>query len=111
MSHNKLKIRKGDNVIVTAGKDKGKKGVVTRVITASRKIVIEGVNVAKKHMKPSRVNPQGGIVSMEKPIDVSNVSLLDPKTDLPTRIGFKTLKDGKKVRFAKKSGEVIDNVN
>ncbi len=110
MSQNKMKIRKGDSVIVLTGKDKGKKGQVARVIPAERKLVIGGINVVKKHTKPSKLNPNGGIVSKEMPIAVSNVAILDPKTDQPTRVGFKILSDGNKVRFAKKSGEVIDNV-
>ena len=110
MSQNKVKIRKGDSVVVLTGKDKGKKGQVARVIPEERKLVVGGINVVKRHTKPSKVNPNGGIVAKEMPIAVSNVVILDPKTDQPTRIGFKVLADGKKVRFAKKSGEVIDNV-
>ena len=110
MSQNKIKIRKGDSVIVLTGKDKGKKGQVSKVIPSERKLLIGGINVVKRHTKPSRLNPNGGIVSKEMPISVSNVAMLDPKTDQPTRVGYKLLADGKKVRFAKKSGEVIDNV-
>jgi len=110
MSQNKLKIRKGDTVIVLTGKDKGKKGQVTKAIPTSRKVLVEGVNIVKKHSKPSKMNPNGGIISFEKPIDISNVALLDPKTDQPTRVGYKVLEDGSKVRVSRKSGEVIDNV-
>lgn len=106
----KLKVKKGDKVVVTAGKDKGKKGEVIKVIPTENKVVVAGVNVAKKHMKPTKFNPQGGIVDKEMPLDISNVAHLDPKTDMPTRVGFKFLADGTKVRFAKRSGEVIDNL-
>jgi large subunit ribosomal protein L24 len=110
MSLNKMKLRKGDSVVVLTGKDKGKKGQITKVIPTERKVLVGGINVVKKHTKPSKMNPNGGIVSMEKPIASSNVAILDPKTDQPTRVGYKVLADGKKVRFAKKSGEIIDNV-
>ncbi len=110
MKQNKMKVRKGDNVVILTGKDKGKKGQVTKVIPSERKVVVAGMNVVKKHSKPSRANPNGGIVSFEKPIHSSNVALLDPKTDQATRVGFKVLKDGKKVRVAKKSGEIIESV-
>lgn len=109
MSLVKMKIRKDDEVIVTTGKDKGKKGKVIRAFPITSKVLVSGINVAKKHMKPSRFNPNGGIVAKELPIAVSNVSLLDPKTGQATKVGFKVLADGKKVRFAKKSGEVIDS--
>jgi large subunit ribosomal protein L24 len=104
----KLSIKKGDKVILIAGKDKGKKGEVIQVFPALNKVRVSGLNIAKRHTKPSNAGA-GGIVEKEMPIHVSNVSHVDPKTSAPTKIGAKTLKDGKKVRFAKKSGEVIDN--
>jgi large subunit ribosomal protein L24 len=104
---NKLKIRKGDRVKVIAGRSKGKIGDVLRVIAADERVVVSGVNVIKRHTKPSRTE-QGGIIEREAAIHVSNVALLDPKTDKPTKIGFKFLEDGRKVRFARGSGETID---
>ena len=104
----KLKVRKGDNVIVITGKDKGKKGNVLRVHTKTSKVLVQGVNMAKRHMGAGR-GQTPGIVDKEMPIHISNVSLIDPKTDKPTRIGFRFLEDGRKVRYAKKSGEVIDS--
>jgi large subunit ribosomal protein L24 len=104
---NKLKIRKGDRVKVIAGRSKGKIGDVLRVIAADQRVVVSGVNVIKRHTKPSRTE-QGGIIEREAAIHVSNVALLDPKTDKPTKIGFKFLEDGRKVRFARGSGETID---
>jgi large subunit ribosomal protein L24 len=104
---NKLKIRKGDRVKVIAGRSKGKIGDVLRVIAADERVVVSGVNVIKRHTKPSR-SEQGGIIEREAAIHVSNVALLDPKTDKPTKIGFKFLEDGRKVRFARGSGETID---
>lgn len=104
----KLRIKKEDTVIVISGKDKGKKGRVLRTYPRENRVLVEGVNMVKKHAKPSQDNPQGGIVSQEAPIHASNVMLVDPKTGEPTRIGMKVLDNGKKVRVAKKSGEVID---
>lgn len=103
----KLHVKKGDKVQVISGKDRGKQGVITQVIPAKERVVVEGVNIVKRHSKPSQANPQGGIIEKEAPIHVSNVMLVDPKTNKPTRIGHKIV-DGKKVRVAKKSGEVID---
>lgn len=100
------KIKKGDNVIVIAGKDKGKQGEVIKVLVEKNKLVIAGVNVVKKHMKPSQTS-EGGIVEKELSIDASNVALLDPKENKPTRVGVK-VEDGKKIRYAKLSGENID---
>lgn len=100
------KIKKGDEVQIITGKDKGRKGKVLKVIEDGNRIIVEGVNVAKRHTKPSQ-NVAGGIVSQDMPLQVSNVMLVDPKTGNPTRVGFKKLDDGTKVRFAKKSGEVI----
>ena len=104
---NKLKIRKGDRVKVIAGRSKGKIGDVLRVSATDQRVVVSGVNVIKRHTKPSR-SEQGGIIEREAAIHVSNVALLDPKTDKPTKIGFKFLEDGRKVRFARGSGETID---
>lgn len=104
----KLHIKKEDTVIVISGKDKGKKGRVLRTYPRDNRVLVEGVNTVKKHARPSQQNPQGGIVSQEAPIHASNVMLVDPKSGEPTRIGFKVLDNGKKVRIARKSGEVID---
>ena len=102
------KIRKGDDVIVLAGKDKGKRGTVLRVFPDDR-VLVEGMNVVKKHMKP---NPQrgtsGGIVDKEMPLQVSNVALYNPERKRGDRVGFKYLEDGRKVRFFKSTGEVVD---
>jgi large subunit ribosomal protein L24 len=103
----KLKIRKGDKVVVLTGKDKGRQGEVIRVIPAENRAVVRGINVAKRHQKQTAAQ-EGGIVSKELPVHVSNLALRDPKDGKPTRVGFKTLVDGKKVRVAKRSGEVID---
>ena len=103
----KLKIKKGDRVIVTTGRDKGKSGQVVRVIPSENRAVVTGVNVAKRHQRQSATQ-EGGIISKEMPIHVSNIALADPKDGKPTRVGYKTLADGKKVRVAKRSGEVID---
>ncbi len=104
------KIKKGDNVFILSGKDKGKTGKVLKVIknlTFQDKAIVEGVNIVKKHTKQSATQ-KGGIESVEMPIYISNLSIVDPKTSKPSRIGFKILKDGKKVRFAKKSGETLN---
>ena len=103
----KLKIRKGDKVVVITGRDKGKQGEVIRTIPSENRAVVRGVNVAKRHTKQT-ASQEGGIVSKELPIHVSNLALRDPKDGKPTRVGYKTLADGKKVRVAKRSGEVID---
>ena len=100
------KIKKGDRVIVTTGRDKGKKGEVIKVLADTRALV-SGVNVVKRHTKQTQ-KAQGGIISKEAPIHLSNIAHVDPKDGSPTRIGWKELNDGRKVRFAKKSGEVID---
>ena len=104
------KIKKGDNVFILSGKDKGKTGKVLKVIknlTQQDKAIVEGVNIVKKHTKQSATQ-KGGIESVEMPIYMSNWSILDPKTSKPSRVGFKILKDGEKVRFAKKSGETLN---
>ncbi|MEN1140941.1 50S ribosomal protein L24 [Listeria monocytogenes] len=102
-----MHVKKGDKVKVITGKDKGKSGKVLTAFPKKDRVLIEGINMVKKHTKPSNVNPQGGILNVEAPIHVSNVMLLDPKTGEPTRVGYE-VKGDKKVRVAKKSGEVID---
>lgn len=104
----KLKIKKGDKVVVLAGRDKGKHGEVLKVMPAENRAIVNGVNVGRKHQKQTQ-NQSGGIVSKELPIHVSNLAIEDPKDGEPTRIGYKQLADGRKVRFAKRSGEVIDD--
>ena len=103
----KLKLKKGDKVIVITGKDKGKTGEITKVLVKESKVIVSGINVAKRHTKPRQENA-GGIVSKEMPIHISNVAFVDPKTSKATRLGVKMDKDGRKVRVAKKSGEVVD---
>lgn len=100
------KIKKGDTVVILSGKDKGKTGDVIRAIPSEDKVVVQGINMISKHKKPTQANPQGGIERVEAPMHVSKVAMKDPKSGKPTRVGFKFL-DGKKVRVAKKSGEVI----
>lgn len=102
-----MHVKKGDKVQVIAGKDKGKQGVVTSVLPKKNRVIIEGLNIVKKHQKPTQVNPEGGIIEMEAPIHASNVLPLDPKTGKPTRVGYQVI-DGNKVRVAKVSGEVLD---
>lgn len=101
------KVIKGDRVVVIAGKDKGKMGEITQVLRTDGRVVVSGVNVQTKHQKPSMGNA-GGIVRKEAPIHVSNVMHADPKDDKPTRVGMKNLENGRKVRYAKRSGETID---
>ena len=108
MSQNNLHVKKGDNVVVITGKDKGKKGRVLASFPKRNRVLVEGVNLVKKHTKPNPASPQGGIVTQEASIHASNVMIADPKTGEPTRIGYKVLDNGNKVRYAKKSGEVID---
>ena len=100
-------IKKDDNVIVITGRDKGKKGKVLKVFPKEDRALVQGVNIVKRHQRQTQ-KEQGGIVSKESPIQLSNIAHVDPKSGKPTRIGFKTMADGSKVRFAKKSGEVID---
>ena len=102
----KLHIKKGDTVYVNAGNDKGKTGKVLTVIPAKDRVIVEGVNVISKHTKPNAAHPQGGIIKQEAGIHISNVQLIDPSTNKPTRVGY-TFEDGKKIRYAKKSGEEI----
>ena len=101
------KIKKGDKVVVIAGKDKGKTGDVLQVLPEANRVVVAGINVAKRHTKAQGAN-EGGIIAKNMPIHISNVQLRDPKTGKPTRVGFKTLDGGKKARVAKRSGEVIN---
>lgn len=101
-----LKIKKGDHVIVLAGRDKGKHGEVVEMLPKEQRAVVRGVNVVRRHQKQT-ASQEGGIISKEAPIHISNLAIEDPKDGKPTRVGFKLLDDGKKVRFAKRSGEVI----
>jgi large subunit ribosomal protein L24 len=101
-----FKIKKGDNVVVITGKDKGKTGSVLKVLPEERRVIVQGVNVAKRHTKPRPGQP-GGVVEKELSIHVSNVAHIDPKDNKPTRVGFKTI-DGRKLRYAVRSGEMID---
>jgi len=101
-----MDLRKGDKVIVIAGRDKGKSGIIQKVDPKTNRVVVENVNIRKKHIKPTQQNPDGGIIEIYAPFDASNVMIEDPKTKKPTRIGHKEVK-GKKVRFAKKSGTVL----
>lgn len=108
MSKAKLQVRKGDRIVVIAGKDKGKKGLILEAYPSKGRVLVEGVNMMKRHTRPNQANPQGGVVEREAPIHASNVMIVDPKSGEPTRIGKKILKDGTKVRYAKKSGEILD---
>lgn len=101
-----MRVKKGDTVVVIAGKDKGKKGTVTKVFTKTNKVLVEGVNVITKHQKPTAVNPQGGIINKEAPIHISNIMPVDPETGKGTRVRFE-VKDGQKVRVSVKSGKEI----
>ena len=103
------KFRKGDEVVVLTGKDKGKRGMITRLVTETGRVVVENVNMVKKHQKPNpNMNVPGGIIDKEMPIDVSNVALYNPSTGKGDRVGFKILDDGRKVRVFKSNGEVVD---
>jgi len=102
------RVRKNDNVVIVAGKDKGSTGKVLRVLPGADKLLVEGVNVITKHIKPSQASPQGGRVRREAPIDSSNVMLADPSDGKPTRIRVKTLESGERVRVAVRSGEQLD---
>jgi large subunit ribosomal protein L24 len=104
----KLKIRRGDKVVVLAGRDKGKRGEVTKAFPTENKVLVQGINMVRKHQKQTP-SQQGGIIAKEAPIHVSNLAIQDPKDGSPTRVGYKILDDGRKVRFAKRSGEVIDD--
>ena len=105
----KFKIKQGDDVVVTRGKDKGKSGSVLKVLRQDDRVIVEGVNMVKRHTKPNpQRNIQGGIVERESPVHISNVAFLDPETNKPTRLGSKTLEDGRRVRVSKRSGGVLD---
>jgi large subunit ribosomal protein L24 len=103
----KFKVKKGDRVVVLAGKDKGKAGEILKMIPEDQRAIVQGVNMMKRHTTPSQAGA-GGIVEREATIHVSNLAHVDPKDSNATRIGYKTLEDGRKVRYAKRSGEVID---
>jgi large subunit ribosomal protein L24 len=103
----KWKVKKGDKVVVIAGRDKGKQGEVLRVLREDNRVIVQGVHMVKRHTRQSANSP-GGIVEKESSIHVSNVALVDPKSGKPTRVGYKFLSDGRKVRFARRSGETID---
>jgi large subunit ribosomal protein L24 len=103
----RLKIKKGDHVVVITGKDKGKKGEVLKVMPEENRVIVKGVAMVRRHQRQTP-SQEGGIIAKEAPIHVSNLALEDPKDGKPTRVGFKFLKDGRKVRFARRSGEVVD---
>lgn len=103
----KLIIKKGDNVQVLAGEDRGRQGRVLAVLPAKNRAIVEGLNIVTKAAKPSAKHPQGGLIKMEAPIHLSNLALLDPKSGKPTRVGFRKDEQGKSVRYAKKSGQEI----
>jgi len=102
-----LKIKKGDHVVVITGKDKGKKGEVLKMLPSENRAIVKGVSMIRRHQRQTAAQ-EGGIITKEAPIHISNLALEDPKDGKPTRVGYKFLKDGRKVRFAKRSGEVID---
>lgn len=102
-----MRVKKGDKVQVISGKDKGKQGTILEAYPRKERVIVEGINIVKKHSKPSQMNPQGGIVEMEAPIHVSNVMLIDPESKEPTRIGYR-IENGEKIRIAKKSGQALD---
>ena len=101
------KIKKGDKVVVLTGRDKGRSGEVVQVMPKDAKALVRGVNLVKRHQRQS-MNQEGGIISKEAPLHLSNIALADPKDGKPTRVGFKVLEDGRKVRFVKRSGDLID---
>jgi len=103
------RIRKGDTVVVVTGADRGKRGEVLRVHPKDNRAVVQGVNIAKRHTKPTGMGQPGGIVEVEATIHLSNLKLVDPKTSQPTKVGYRVLEDGRKVRVAKASGNVIEN--
>ncbi len=108
MSQNKLHVKKDDSVLILAGKDKGKTGKVLKAMPAESRVIVEGVNMIKKHQRPGRMNQQSGILEMEAPINVSNVMLVCPNCKEASRTGKKILEDGTKVRYCKKCGQTID---
>ncbi len=104
----KMRLKKGDKVIVTTGREKGKTGEILRVMREENRVLVQGVNMVKKHQRPTQASP-GGINEFEAPLHASNVAAVDPKKNQATRIGYKWLDGGQKVRFAKRSGEVLDS--
>lgn len=104
---NKMRVKKGDKVAVLTGRDKGKSGEVLRVIPDERRVLVAGVNMVKRHTRPSQTEA-GGIIEKEASIHVSNIAVMDPKENKATRVGYRTMDDGRKVRFAKRSGEILD---
>ncbi len=109
----KSKLKTGDEVVVMTGKDKGKKGKITSVVTKTNRVIVAGLNTVKKHISQQaamQMQVEAGVITKEMPIAISNVMLADPKSGKPTRVGYRTEKDGSKVRIAKKSGEVIDTI-
>ena len=103
----KLKIKKGDTVYVLSGEDRGRQGRVLEVLPKKERAIVEGINIVSKSAKPSAKHPQGGIIKMEAPLHISNLSLIDPKSGKPTRVGIRINEKGEKVRYSKKSGEEI----
>ena len=103
----KIRLQKGDDVVVIAGKEKGKTGKVTAVHPAENKVTVEGINIVKKHLKPNKQHPQGGIIDITKPINVSKVAIVEPTSKKPSKIGFKFDKDGNKARIYKKTNKEI----
>ena len=104
-----MKIKRDDTVLISSGNDKGKRGRVLRVYPEQDRIIVEGVRMMKKHTKPTQRDPQGGIIEREAPLHVSNVMLVEPKNDEPTRVGSQRLDEGRRVRVSKRSGEMIDS--
>lgn len=104
----KIRVKKTDTVLITAGKARGKRGKVLKVFPNQKRVIVEAQNMIKRHQRPSANMRQGGIIEKEAPIHISNVKVIDPKTDQPTRVGMKFLDDGTKVRVSKKSGEILD---
>jgi len=103
----KVKIKKGDHVVVLTGKDKGKHGEVLKMLPSENRAIVKGVAMVRRHQRQTTTQ-EGGIITKEAPVHLSNIALEDPKDGKPTRVGYKFLKDGRKVRFARRSGEVID---
>ncbi|RME04079.1 MAG: 50S ribosomal protein L24 [Deltaproteobacteria bacterium] len=104
----KRHVKKNDIVVVIAGKEKGKRGKVLKVFPEKGRVIVEGLNMIKRHTRPNQMVQQGGIIEREAPIAISNVQLYDPKADRPVRIGYKVLEDGRKVRYSVKTGEILD---
>jgi large subunit ribosomal protein L24 len=107
VSAKKFRIKRGDRVVVLTGRDRGRQGEVLRVLRKDDRLIVQGVNMVKRHQRPTAGHP-GGILDKEAAIHISNVAHVDPTDGQPTRVGYKTLDDGRKVRFAKRSGEIID---